>query len=54
MFALAVMQFVLRYMQTTHAKYVDYFSNYTLVAALFFVFTLASTALVIAGYLPAI
>ena len=48
------MQFVLRYMQTTHTKYVHYFSNYTLVAAWFFVFTLAHTALVVAGLFPAV
>ena len=51
---LAVILFVLRYIQTTHAEYVRYFSNYTLVAPMFFAFTLANTALVFAGFLPAI
>ena len=46
------MLFLLRYMQAANAKYVHYFSNYTWIVALFFVFTFAHAMLVVASLWP--
>ena len=51
---LAVILFVLRYIQTAHSDYVHYFTNYIWIAAWFFVFTLAGTMLSIAGLWPSL
>ena len=49
---LAVLLFVLRYVQSAHSKYVHCFSNYIWIAAWFCVLTLAHLMLIIAGLWP--